>query len=664
MSRLPAMTRRFAGVTLLGVLGAVGRPAAAEDAAPDPGACLRAAERTQATPAERRAAVEALLATGSVPDGDRAVRVAAALVGEDAELAGRLARAALDAGWVRPDARAALAAAARRALGAADAPAAAAVKRAVLVLAGARPAGAALLAPPTPPFVRAVVARDAPELLAPGAPDAAPLPAPEAWDAHAAVAADLDHATEDDPAVAFAGLDALVAAGARARPLLLATAARRPDPTPAGQVPRRVRAVVALGAAGDPSAVPTLLGCLDDREVGWVRVAAVRALGDLGDPRALGPVARILFYQGDRQRPHDGWEYPGATNVDVPWEAWADVPYWAVDSAAAETLLRLGVRNAAEWLVEERLDPRTGRWRIRVTQDAIEAIRRAFPSAPPYEPDAGYPQRQAAVDALRAWWRTGPQLERPLAEARPEVAAELHRLADAVGGPGVGVMDLMIAKRVAACIGPAMTPSVLEVLATSKRKVQRAELAVVLGWLRDRRAVGPLLDLTRDPVPAVRANAAEALATYADPAWPATLAGASPHGADAIVARWTALLDDPEAGPRASAVKALTSVPPSPAVLAALEAHGADRRPENDFLDYRLADVVARWVHGGEGLDRVLGLLDAPVLFQRRYVWELVWPALRLDPRAFDPLPDPGAKGRRVPARDEVVVAFARRRGA
>ncbi len=109
-------------------------------------------------------------------------------------------------------------------------------------------------------------------------------------------------------------------------PLLLATAAPAPAAkTPTGRVPRRVRAIVALGAAGDRRAVPALVGCLDDTDDGWVRAAAVTALGDLGDPRAIAPLCRVLFYQGDRHRPHDGWEYPGASNVDVPWEAWADV---------------------------------------------------------------------------------------------------------------------------------------------------------------------------------------------------------------------------------------------------------------------------------------------------------------------------------------------------
>ena len=647
-----AVTALFLGVATAGARG--------EDAPPDPTALLRTAERASAPVAERLAAADALAGGGGIADPERAFRVATSLVAHGPAAAGRLARAALDAGFVRPEARRTLAAAARGARAAETDPGRLVDLAAVATLAGDREAlgGAA----PATPFALEVARRDAPELTIGDA-----LPTAAAWTDHARIAALLDQATEDDPSVAGPALDGLLAAGGAAMPLLLATASS-PAPaakTPPGVVPRRVRAIVALGAAGDRRAVPVLVGCLVDTDDGWVRAAAATALGDLGDPRAIAPLCRVLFYLGDRHRPHDGWEYPGASNVDVPWEAWADVPYFAIDSAAATSLLRLGVRAAAEWLIEERLDPRTGRWRIRVTQDAVDAIRAAFPDAPKgYEPDAGYPQRQAAVDALRAWWRTGPRLPAPIDEASPEVRAALDELADSVGGPGVGVMFLMINKKAAMLVGPPMTPSILKVLATSRRKVQRAELAVVLGGVRDRRAIAPLLDLTRDAVPAVRANAAEALAVYADPAHPGLLANPTDVTSDAVVARLLELLDDPEPGPRASAVKALVTVRPSAAVVAALDAHAPARRPENDFGDYRLAEEVARMVHAGTGGAEVIARLDDADLFRRRFVWELLHVALRLDPRSFDPSVDPTAPGRKAPDAAAITAALARRRGA
>ena len=146
---------------------------------------------------------------------------------------------------------------------------------------------------------------------------------------------------------------------------------------------------------GDRAAVDDLIPCIVDlKDEGWARAAAVTALGDIGDPRVIPELCRVLFYLGDVHRPRDSWDYPGADNTDVPADRWDTVEYYAIDCAVADALLRLGVANAAEWLIRERLHPRSGRWRIRVLQDAVDAIRRAFPTAPrSYEPDAGLPSR-------------------------------------------------------------------------------------------------------------------------------------------------------------------------------------------------------------------------------------------------------------------------------
>jgi HEAT repeat protein len=194
-------------------------------------------------------------------------------------------------------------------------------------------------------------------------------------------------------------------------------------------------------------------------------------------------------------------------------------------------------------------------------------------------------------------------------------------------------------------------------LAASKSRLQRAELVSVLGAVRDRRALGPLLERTRDEAVAVRANAAEALAAYADPPDAALLSGVAAVSEDAIVARWIELLDDPEAGPRASAMKALTSLPPREDVRRALAAHDAATHPENAFGDYELAQAVVTLLQTGEGQDALLAVLAEKDLFRRRFVWELLRPALRLEPRAFDPAVDPGTP--RWKALDPEVVRAA-----
>jgi hypothetical protein len=67
------------------------------------------------------------------------------------------------------------------------------------------------------------------------------------WKQHVELANLLDAACEDDPKKAWPAMDALRSAAApkiHATPLLLATAAPGTTRTPAGLVPRRVRALV------------------------------------------------------------------------------------------------------------------------------------------------------------------------------------------------------------------------------------------------------------------------------------------------------------------------------------------------------------------------------------------------------------------------------------
>ncbi len=195
--------------------------------------------------------------------------------------------------------------------------------------------------------------------------------------------------------------------------------------------------------------------------------------------------------------------------------------------------------------------------------------------------------------------------------------------------------------------------------------MQRAELAP---WCsaaarppRDR-AAAPTSRATRCR-PSARTPRSRSRSTPT-PRIPGLLANTSDVTGEAIVARLLALLDDPEPGPRASAVKALVAVRPSAAVVAALDAHVPGRRPENDFGDYRLAESVARLVHAGTGTADVVALLDDRDLFRRRFVWELLHVALRLDPRSFDPSVDPTAAGRKAPDAAAIAAALARRRGA
>ena len=104
-------------------------------------------------------------------------------------------------------------------------------------------------------------------------------------------------------AVEILGLTGAVGAVPAVTPLLLA------DPSPAV----RLRAALALGRLGLPTALEPLLAASVPGTAPGLRAAAAQALGDLGDPRAVGRLGELLA-ESDH----------------------------AVASAAARSLLRLG----------------------------------------------------------------------------------------------------------------------------------------------------------------------------------------------------------------------------------------------------------------------------------------------------------------------------------
>ncbi len=96
----------------------------------------------------------------------------------------------------------------------------------------------------------------------------------------------------------------------------------------------RKTAALALGKIGNEAAVPTLLGCLTDREQHIVvRAAAVIALGRTGDPRALEPLTRVVTDRAD-----------GSGRVDLMMGS-------SLYSAAIEAIGRLAVPGSADALI-------------------------------------------------------------------------------------------------------------------------------------------------------------------------------------------------------------------------------------------------------------------------------------------------------------------------
>ncbi|MGE0191918.1 MAG: HEAT repeat domain-containing protein [Planctomycetota bacterium] len=456
----------------------------------------------------------------------------------------------------------------------------------------------------------------------------------------------LDDASADDAERMTRGLDRLVdELRGRAANVLLA-ALRRANHLPGadGRTPRAARAALALGRLGDTRVREDLERALaaDD---GWLRTVAASALGDLGDPGAAPALAWHLCVLSDGIRARDRWEYPGSSDTPIPASEWPNIDYFAVDAAACEALLRLGVPRAAGYLIERQLDPRRARFRIRVLQEATDALERHLPGAPAhgFTPDAGIPQRQAAFEALAAWWHErrdqGDLLRTAFDETAPSFQAASRQLVHNLRENDA--RRFIISKAAIELIGPPMTPALVEAAATAVRPVARSEIALALGLVRDPRAVPALDDLATDARPMVRARAAVALGAYARTV-PAALE---------VLLR---LLQDPLEEVRVAALGGLVGAPRDARVAKAL----ADLAP--DGRDAQRAWTVGRLVQ--EGPQAVWGVvaagLAAPTREQRHAWWDLLRRALDLPAHVHDAQSEPGDETARHVTRAQVDAAW------
>lgn len=649
--RLVRVTPRLLLVAVLGG-GLVPAPAAlyaAEDGAGggvtvDPATAARVALdgllRHGATASERLAAAAAVLAAEDLADGARTLLAAADVAALDDTVALWLVHRVLrdvDVGdAARDDALAAWPAEPAPAAGEGQRSAQQAAARAgARWLLGERSPACrrALLAawPPAPAVAAALTL----ELGWATEPDEPPLVALQAAGAEALVARStptieaLDAACSDRAARMQGGLDRLVdELGAEAVPVLLGEVRRANAlPGPDGRTPRAARAVIALGRIGDARVRPELEAALAGDD-GWLRTVAASALGDLGDPGAAPALAWHLSVLSDAFRARDRWDYPGAADTPIAAADWPNIDYYVIDGAACEALLRLGVPRAAGWLIDRQLDPRQARFRIRVLQDATDALRRHVPTAPvaAYIPDAGIPQRQAAFEALAGWWHDARHRTDLLATRLDETSPSFRSAADALVQhlSENDARRFIIGKAAIALVGPPMTPSLIEALGRTDRPVARSEIALALGLVGDLRAVPALIALQEDPRPMVRARACVALGAYAR---------TSPEARATLLAG----VHDAREDVRVAALGGLVGAPRCPEVAAAL---GTVEAADRDGLR---ALVVARLVQEGPAgaWDDVAAGLAAPTREERHAWWDLVRRGLGLPAYVHDAQAEP-----------------------
>ncbi|MDJ0522567.1 MAG: HEAT repeat domain-containing protein [Planctomycetota bacterium] len=636
-----------AGGVALGVLSA---PVQAEEGAADRRRLLEVARRDLPLATRLASAARALRAKADL-DPELAVRAGASLLAEAPEPGAWLALRGADAGFLPREVRLETRTAIRAAWPAAQDDRARARLAALGWLLGEREmayAEAMTAAWPPQDLVRAVLRREIGSLRsAAGSPvlagDATGVRS--ALEASLPIAALLDTAVEDDPQRMREGLDGLLAKGGAAVPLLLHEAEQGVRGEPAGRMPRAARAILVLGMLKDRRATPVLARCLQST-YGWVRAAAATALGDLGDPAGAVALAVHISTPGDLFRARDQWDYPGKSETTVAEGDWARIDYFVVDGAAADSLLRLGVPNAAGYLIHQQLDPSRQHARIRVFQDARDALRRAMPElgADRYNVDAGLPLRDAVfADLARAWREKRDTLEPGPLEKDPGFRRAARELVANLRG--TDVRTFMITKPACALLGRTVTPTLIETLEVATRGSARVALAETLGLVRDPRAIEPLLGMLKEDQAFVRARAAEALGTYVH----------EPRVREALIAT----LADPKAGPRISALKGLVGADPNPDVLAAVKKH----RPAQPSQDWAMAESAVLLVQEGAAH---WPPFEAGLAHEQRYVREAHWRMLRtaLDWPAYmhDAKAKPDAPHVRRVTRESVLARLEARR--
>lgn len=647
------------GLASVGGLSSVGHAEEAE-APPTPEAvteALRVALRATQPPEALLAAVRQALAAPAWAESGVAVRAAARTAVRAAdpameELALTLLLRALDHGYLRSETRAEA-----RAELPEDLEAAAPVVRAVALAVGVRPIGPAAEA-----LLQAAADREAagrPALTNLLVREYGSEPSRSAFVAAQPAAAALDRADRDEAVAMAQGMQALLDLGAKAQPFLIAFVDRAlEDEVPAGRVERATRAILALGELQRTDASVNVLMRALDGPNGWLRVYAATALADLDATRAAWRLARRMTITGDPLRELDQWEYPGSTETTITEEAWRRSAYYNVDITAATALLRMGVPGAAGWVLHQRLDPRKRNWRIRVFQDAVDALVRSIPSMPAkeYNVDSGLPQRLATYRKLSAWWqahRNDAGITRNPTRLDDEgfrIAG--HEVAEVLGK--TNIREKMAARASCDILGGTIVPGLLEALAQSESTVQQAEVAVALGRCADARAIPALTELTREGVDFVRAAAAEGLGAFV-----------ADH--PEVEVRLLELLRSRSGAVRTRAIQSLTRARPSPALQETLarlieydDKRVADGKASIRSPDFRQAEVLVRLMQEGmQHWPDVRAGLESERPDERVSWWTLLGAALDLAPHLFDAGRAPGDPLRQRP--DAATIEAARR---
>jgi HEAT repeat protein len=302
----------------------------------------------------------------------------------------------------------------------------------------------------------------------------------------------------------------------------------------------RAKAADILGVLRASVAVEPLISALEDPSQ-VVRDAAMGALSRLKDARALSPLLAVVDREPSRGR--------GMRAVAVIGELEPTPIEPLIDLLAHE---KHTIREVAARELARHPDPRAIDPLLAALEDEHPRVQSAASKALTW-----IGEHRGAKPLLAAFGRKDLFHEvrecalRALAGHPDEVALMIEGLHDVDGN----VQEYAVG-RLRELKSPDVLDDLIESLKGSQYYRVRAEVARVLGELKDRRAVEPLIGALTDPVAMTRASAAAALGHIGDPR---------------AIEQLLALLEDDQWDPRANAARALSRMDDPTVVPALLE---------------------------------------------------------------------------------------------
>jgi HEAT repeat protein len=430
----------------------------------------------------------------------------------------------------------------------------------------------------------------------------------------AATLADLDNDKAGDAAEAL-GAKAKSDAGTAADVVAVLRDAKWP---PAA----RDKAALALGLGGVRSAKADLLWACRDGEAGSVRMYAASALARVGDLSCAPVLIAMLNNDEDKDR--------------IAGRRSGEGDFFPVDPTFIRALYRLGCRGAAD----RAIDLLAGEYRTRLHRDCMRALMefsgdRDFG----FQPDASKPERQVAVERIRAWWREARELV-PIAPKAddpgwPEFRKAIDENIEKLGG--YKFLYQMRAKNLLIDLAEPALPQLTAALSNDNEHVRMGVSDVLAAAALRDAAMALAARLVTEPNPAVRTRMLVALEICGRP-WLDGRPAGGPAVADAV----RAALNDRSLDVRIAAARTLGVVGDVVTDSGRLVAAKAEQKNDDATFRFAASAALLRLARKSSLPDAVAQLRSEDVALRAEAAKALVAAGLNL--YGYDPDQDKTAR--------------------